>query len=234
VRGKFIRAVQQSMLRGALVAVAGFGLSLALGAGAFWLAGTSASAVAGSIAGAVPDSTPTELRSATIPTRTVVDEAVSVVLVNERALEASRLAEAEATTEIPLIAVPVAAATQAVVAAPAPAQASALAPGERVTASLSFYYCEPGVKGLHPGDGGGFCGVMRDGSVVYPGAAACDYAYLGQQFRIVGDPLDRVYRCADTGSAVHGMHRDIWFYNSDEGWDWQHVVGQSVVIEILP
>ena len=234
MRGKFIRAVQQSMLRGALVAVAGFGLSLALGAGAFWLAGTSASAVAGSIAGAVPDSTPTELRSATIPTRTVVDEAVSVVLVNERALEASRLAEAEATTEIPLIAVPVAAATQAVVAAPAPAQASALAPGERVTASLSFYYCEPGVKGLHPGDGGGFCGVMRDGSVVYPGAAACDYAYLGQQFRIVGDPLDRVYRCADTGSAVHGMHRDIWFYNSDEGWDWQHVVGQSVVIEILP
>lgn len=232
MRGKFIRAVQQSMLRGALVAVAGFGLSLALGAGAFWLAGTSASAVAGSIAGALPDSTLTELRSATIPTRTVMDEAVSVVLVNERALEASRLAEAEASAELPLMAVPVVAATQAVVAAPS--AAPALAPGDRVNASLSFYYCEPGVKGLHPGDGGGFCGVMRDGSVVYAGAAACDYAYLGQQFRIVGDPLDRVYRCADTGSAVHGMHRDIWFYNSDEGWDWQHVVGQSVVIEILP
>lgn len=234
MRGKFIRAVQQSMLRGALVAVAGFGLSLALGAGAFWLAGTSASAVAGSIVGALPDSTPTELRSVTLPTRTVASEAVSVVLVSERALEASRLAEAEATAEIPQMAVPVAAATQAVVAAPAPAVAPALAAGERATASLSFYYCEPGVKGLHPGDGGGFCGVMRDGSVVYPGAAACDYAYLGQQFRIIGDPLDRVYRCADTGSAVHGMHRDIWFYDSDEGWDWQHVVGQSVVIEILP
>jgi hypothetical protein len=234
VRGKLIRAVQQSMLRGALVAVAGFGLSLALGAGAFWLAGTSASAVAGSIAGVLPESQPAELRAATIPTRTVIDEAVSVVLVNDRALEASRLADAETTTGVPLMAVPVAATAQAVVAASAPEPTPALAPGDRATASLSFYYCEPGVKGLHPGDGGGFCGVMRDGSIVYPGAAACDYAYLGQQFRIIGDPLDRVYRCADTGSAVHGLHRDIWFYNSDEGWDWQLIVGQSVVIEILP
>ncbi|MCA9851946.1 MAG: hypothetical protein KC461_15060, partial [Dehalococcoidia bacterium] len=85
-----------------------------------------------------------------------------------------------------------------------------------------------------PGDGGNFCGVMRDGSVVYPGAAACAYKYLGQQFRIVGDPTGRIYRCADTGSAVHGVHRDIWFMTSDDGWDWQLVVGQVATIEILP
>jgi len=109
-----------------------------------------------------------------------------------------------------------------------------LEPGARVMATLSFYYCEVGPKGRHVGDGGNFCGVMRDGTVVYDGAAACAYAYLGQQFRIVGDPTGRVYRCADTGSAVHGQHRDIWFMSSDDGWEWQLKVGQVATIEILP
>jgi len=128
------------------------------------------------------------------------------------------------------------------VAAPPPAEVAvaadisepALAPGDRVTATLSFYYCEVGPKGRHVGDGGNFCGVMRDGTVVYDGAAACAYAYLGQQFRIIGDPTGRVYRCADTGSAVHGQHRDIWFMSSDAGWEWQLEVGQVATIEILP
>lgn len=125
-------------------------------------------------------------------------------------------------------------------AAPAPAEVAApavaaqLAPGDRVTATVSFYYCELGPKGRHPGDGGNFCGVMRDGTVVYDGAAACAYEYLGQQFRIEGDPTGRIYRCADTGSAVHGQHRDIWFMSSDEGWEWQLEVGQVATIEILP
>lgn len=109
----------------------------------------------------------------------------------------------------------------------------ALSSGDVVEATVSFYYCQRGTQGLHPGDGGGFCGVMRDGTVVYPGAAACAYQYLGQQFRIIGDPDGRVYTCADTGSAVHGLHRDIWFMTSDEGWDWQRIVGQVAVIEIL-
>lgn len=226
------------MLRGALVAVAGFGLSLALGAGGFWLAGTTPTAMASAIIGETPepDSHPTELQASALPTRTVVEEAVSVVLVNQQALLASRL-EGDASTPLIAVPVPTAGAATAAVAAVDNAdevKAPDLAPGDRVTATLSFYYCAEGVKGLHPGDGGGFCGIMRDGSVVYPGAAACDYKYLGQQFRIIGDPLDRVYRCADTGSAVHGLHRDIWFHDSDEGWDWQHVLGQSVVIEILP
>jgi len=105
--------------------------------------------------------------------------------------------------------------------------------GDRVQATITFYYCEDTTGGARPGDGGGFCGTMRDGSVVYPGAAACDAAYLGQQFRIEGDPTERVYTCADTGGGIHGGHRDIWFMGNAEGWAWQRVVGTSAVIQIL-
>lgn len=109
-----------------------------------------------------------------------------------------------------------------------------LTPGQRVSVPLSFYYCEPGQEPAVPGDGGGFCGAMRDGSTVYPGAAACDIAYLGQQFRIEDDPTGRIYRCADTGNAVDNLHRDIWFRTASEGWDWLLTVGRQGVIEILP
>lgn len=106
-----------------------------------------------------------------------------------------------------------------------------LQPGDRVVATVSFYYCT--ADSGHPGDGGAWCGAMRDGTVVSPGAAACDYEYLGQQFRIEGDPTGRVYTCNDTGSAVHGLHRDIWFRTNAEGWSWQRDVGRRVVIEIV-
>ena len=106
-----------------------------------------------------------------------------------------------------------------------------LGPGDRVVATVSFYYCAAGSS--PSGDGGSWCGVMRDGKLVYPGAAACDYAYIGQQFRIEGDPSGRVYTCNDTGSAVHGLHRDIWFRTNDEGWRWQREMGRRVVIEIV-
>ncbi len=111
--------------------------------------------------------------------------------------------------------------------------APVLVRGDRVEASLSFYYCVNGSSGRPAGDGGGFCGAMRDGSTVHPGAAACDASYLGQTFRVLGDPTDTVYRCSDTGSAVHGLHRDIWFNDSDEGWAWQSEVGSVATIEIL-
>lgn len=107
-----------------------------------------------------------------------------------------------------------------------------LEPGDRLRITLSFYYCE--YLGEAVGDGGLFCGLMRDGTVVYAGAAACDIAYLGQIFRIEGDPTGRIYRCADTGSAIGGSHRDIWFQTNTEGWDWLQTIGQSAVIEILP
>ena len=105
--------------------------------------------------------------------------------------------------------------------------------GDRVVATVSFYYCLESPSVNPGGDGGGFCGAMRDGVTVYPGAAACDVAYLGQRFRIVGDPLERTYTCNDTGSAVHGLHRDIWFYASDEGWNWQRGVGALAVLEVV-
>ena len=108
-----------------------------------------------------------------------------------------------------------------------------LTAGDRVTGSVSFYYCEHS-EGSPRGDGGGFCGVMRDGSFVYPGAAACHVAYLGQLFRIEGDPAGLTYRCTDTGSAIRGQQRDIWFQTSAEGWHWQLKIGRTAAIEILP
>jgi 3D (Asp-Asp-Asp) domain-containing protein len=108
-----------------------------------------------------------------------------------------------------------------------------LATGDRVQVTLSFYYCEHLDPNVGGGDGGGFCGRTADGSPVAPGVAACDAAYLGQLFRIQGDPLARVYRCADTGSAVGGLHRDIWFDTAAQGWAWIDAVGHVGVIEIL-
>lgn len=116
--------------------------------------------------------------------------------------------------------------------APAPTLPN-LQPGETLTVPLTFYYCEDSTSGQRRGDGGGFCGVMRDGTNVYPGAAACSYSYLGQRFRIEGDPTGRIYTCNDTGSGIHGQHRDIWFMSSGEGWAWQAVVGRSAVIQVL-
>jgi len=106
--------------------------------------------------------------------------------------------------------------------------------GDRVQVTLSFYYCEHLDPTVGGGDGGGFCGYTADGSHVAPGIAACDAAYLGQLFRIQGDPLNRVYRCADTGSAVGGLHRDIWFNSAASGWAWINEVGHAGIIEILP
>lgn len=125
-------------------------------------------------------------------------------------------------------------AVAAAVATPALTTTPVLVAGDQITATVSFYYCEHSGAGGNAGDGGAFCGAMRDGNVVHPGAAACAYDYLGQRFRIVGDPTGREYTCADTGSAVHGLHRDIWFMSSDEGWAWQQQVGQVATIEILP
>lgn len=109
-----------------------------------------------------------------------------------------------------------------------------LQPGDRITVPLTFYYCEDTTGGSRSGDGGGFCGAMRNGDVAHPGAAACDVAYLGQRFIIEGDPTERTYVCADTGGGIKNQHRDIWFLSSSEGWAWQAVVGRSAVIQIIP
>ena len=128
----------------------------------------------------------------------------------------------------------------ALVAAPAPTAVRSatgtpkMSAGDRSMVSVSFYYCEEARGGFASGDGGGFCGIVRDGSRVRSGVAACDVAYLGQRFQIEGDPTGRTYLCADTGSAVHGLHRDIWFLDNRDGWDWQLSVGAHAVIRVLP
>lgn len=111
-------------------------------------------------------------------------------------------------------------------------QTPALRAGDVVEATISFYYCVQG-ETSEIGDGGSFCDVMRDGTVVYDGAAACAWAYLGQRFVVVGDPLERIYTCADTGSAVHGLHRDIWFYTAEAGWAWQLNIGTKGLLVIV-
>lgn len=105
--------------------------------------------------------------------------------------------------------------------------------GDRPMVTVSFYYCEE-VAAYSSGDGGGFCGIARDGSRVRSGVAACDLTYLGQRFQIEGDPTGRTYVCADTGSAVRGLHRDIWFMSNRDGWHWQQSVGEQAVINVLP
>lgn len=101
------------------------------------------------------------------------------------------------------------------------------------TASITYYYCQQGTNPAGIGDGGGFCGGMASGQIVYEGAAACAPGYLGEQFTIQGDPTGRTYTCADTGSAVAGEHRDIFFYNSDDGYAWWLQVGATATIEIV-
>ena len=82
-----------------------------------------------------------------------------------------------------------------------------------VEVTITYYYCEG-----TGGDGGGFCGHMANGEIVHAGAAACARSRLGERFRIVGDPM--VYTCKDTGGAVDGQHRDIWFRYSADAAAW--------------
>ena len=100
-------------------------------------------------------------------------------------------------------------------------------------ASITFYYCAPGARNGAVGDGGGFCGYMANGERVHAGAASCAAAYMGQQFVIAGDPLNRVYTCKDTGGAVTAGHRDIWFADADEGGDWWRGVGRTAEILVI-
>ena len=74
---------------------------------------------------------------------------------------------------------------------------------------------------------------MANGEVVHEGAAACKPGLLGQRFRIEGDPTGRVYECTDTGGSVLNDHRDIWFMNSADGYEWWITVGDRAFIQIV-
>lgn len=204
------------LVRAAVAAGTGLAVAVTVGVGAFVLGVRPPEAIGGatSAAASMLPSAPAELRSFFVRTERAEPTPTTVIPANTQAFEASRV-EPAAT---------------AVARVPAPL----LRAGDRIGATVSFYYCEQGVNPRVTGDGGGFCGHMRDGSIVRPGAAACDVTYLGQRFRIEGDPEQREYVCNDTGNMVHGLHRDIWFNVADDGADWLLKVGRSAVIEVLP
>ncbi|MSQ31282.1 MAG: hypothetical protein EXR64_04545 [Dehalococcoidia bacterium] len=254
MRRKLLEGLARAARRAALVSGLGFVLAIATGVGGYAL--TSANGRGGIlIAAATPRLAPPEVTAlAAVPRRGFVEDAVvradTVVPLRDLAVPLSRESEGRASPSgdrepaSGALLDRTSPATQIVVAAASFARGPvelagtpitpSLAPGDRIGVPVSFYYCNSGTKTAAQGDGGGFCGAMRDGSIVYNGAAACDHKYMGQRFKILGDPLPRVYKCADTGSAVHGLHRDIWFGSSDEGWSWQLSVGQAAWIEILP
>lgn len=214
---------------GALLSTLGLLFAIGVAVGGFVASPAPIQAVAAVLPAAQLLNTTTAITSfASSETPEPMAASHAAVAINEQPFEATRLAAS--AIETPLVN----ATAEDVVRSSrtAPAGPPRLHTGDRVRATVSFYYCKVG--GPLRGDGGGFCGAMRDGSIVYNGAAACDYVYLGQRFRIEGDPSGRSYRCADTGSAVHGLHRDIWFATNEEGWAWQKSVGQSATIEILP
>lgn len=215
IRGSLGRALRRVLVRAAFAAGSGFAIALALGIAAFAFGVRPPAALGGATAAAASmlPAAPAELRSLFIRTERA-EPAPSVVPANAQPFEAVRVEAA--VTEVARV--------------PAPP----LRAGDRIGATLSYYYCEAGRNAAVSGDGGGFCGFMRDGSVVRPGAAACDVTYLGQRFRIEGDPEQREYVCHDTGNLVHGLHRDIWFNVADDGADWMLKVGRLAVIEILP
>ena len=56
----------------------------------------------------------------------------------------------------------------------------------------------------------------------------------GQRFTIQGNPTGRTYTCADTGNAVAGEHRDIFFQNNYGTWAWWVQQGSNIAtIEIV-
>jgi hypothetical protein len=231
VRGSIGRALRRVLVRAAIAAGTGFAVSVAIGVAAFALGVRPPEAVSGAThaAAAMLPVAPGELQALFVRTQRTVDEltveASPADETSTQPFEASRVETAAVETP------PVETAPVEAPRAPVPA----LQPGDTVGGvTLSFYYCEVGENAAVVGDGGGFCGAMRDGSVVRPGAAACDFAYLGQRFRIEGDPDQREYVCSDTGNLVDGLHRDIWFNVADDGADWLLKVGRVAVIQILP
>lgn len=105
---------------------------------------------------------------------------------------------------------------------------------EQRTATVSYYYCVQVSNSAGIGDGGGFCGSMASGQMVYEGAVSCVPGHMDQWFTIQGDPNSGTYTCADTGGAVADEHRDIFFQNSDDAWAWWMQMGSNIVtIEIV-
>lgn len=103
-------------------------------------------------------------------------------------------------------------------------QAPLPVPGTHIQgARVTFYACL----------GNGFCGTMANGQQVFDGAAACSTDLpFGTRFVIESDPSGRVFTCLDRG-ALAATWVDVWFYNADDGYAWQSLVGNRSAITIV-
>lgn len=100
---------------------------------------------------------------------------------------------------------------------------SALAPGTRIPATVTFYACIDD----------GFCEIMASGQAPFDGAAACSSDLpFGTRFVINSDPSGRAFVCLDRG-ALTPTWVDVWFYNAADGWAWQSGVGTYSDITIV-
>lgn len=113
---------------------------------------------------------------------------------------------------------------------PGPAGNESVDAATQQTVRLTYYYCTQGAIAAAIGDGGGFCGAMANGELVYEGAASCARSLMGERFRVIGDPHDRIYECTDIGGGVGVGHRDIWFADSDSAYAWWRAIGPTAVI----
>ena len=115
-----------------------------------------------------------------------------------------------------------------------PAPNPVVKPARAMNVPLTYYYCTQ-TSGGGAGDGGGFCGSMRNGQIVHRGAASCAGVNFGQRFRVIGDPSETVFTCMDTGGGVGAEHRDIWFATSDEAFTWWKTVAPNgyATIEVV-
>ena len=236
--GDITKTVKQLARRAGAVSLACLAFALGAGSGAYLLSVQHAAAADRTVSAPVESdetSTMAASRGRELP---VAESVVAVSAVGPQQLESdvhtvarplsvqsTPSAGSEATPPRPVATV-TAQARQALVP---PQVAPAQQPGTLAPAQVTFYYCSGGFVG----DGGGFCGYTADGTPVQVGVAACDRAYMGQQFRVVGDPSGLVFRCADTGGAVHGSHRDMWFPTPASGGAWLAGVGYHVTIEVL-
>lgn len=156
---------------------------------------------------AVPDpsSTVEESPTVTLPAEISATETVPTVVAPEPEVSAASLG---VVTSIPATPVPLA--TKVV--------EQNIVGGQSQPVLITFYYCQRTIE--RSDDGGGYCGGTSHGGIAHAGTAACPITWSGRTFTIVGNTIDQVYKCEDTGSAVISNQVDIWFATNGEGWAW--------------
>lgn len=84
--------------------------------------------------------------------------------------------------------------------------------GPALGAKLTIYNCVGSTGAVYCPWGS----HTASGTVVAPGTAACDSAYLGRRFQVIGDRAETVWTCLDTGNFAGNLF-DLWFYDLADG-----------------